>query len=221
MAGTADYLSAAGGLFEAAGSLFGGLSAAKGQQKAAAFYDQAAHYAALSGELKSLTVGREVDKITGGAEADVASSGFLTSGSALDIIKASAQEGSITKSLVNMQGMIDASGYAAQAAAARAAAKGSKGGGILGAIGKVVGTVATLYASDDRLKEDIQLVARRMDGIGVYHFRYTGRDAIWEGVLASEVENVLPAAVSYDKDGYRLVNYAALGITPRIVGHRA
>jgi len=72
--------------------------------------------------------------------------------------------------------------------------------------------------SDRSIKENILCVDRHPLGIGLYLFEYKspyqkewghGRQF---GVIADEVERVMPEAVSLHADGYKLVNYAMLGI---------
>lgn len=74
-------------------------------------------------------------------------------------------------------------------------------------------------ASDRALKENIVRVGQHPLGMGLYLFDYkpefqatcgVGRKF---GVMADEVELVVPAAVSVGENGYKAVNYAMLGIT--------
>ena len=74
-------------------------------------------------------------------------------------------------------------------------------------------------ASDRNAKENILRIGDHPLGIGLYLFDYKPefRDA-WGhgrqfGVMAQEVETVMPEAVSTHPDGYKMVNYAMLGIT--------
>ena len=73
-------------------------------------------------------------------------------------------------------------------------------------------------SSDRRLKENVVLIGEHPLGIGIYLFDYKPayRDA-WGhgrqfGVMADEVERVMPEAVSVHSNGYKMVNYAMLGI---------
>ncbi len=67
--------------------------------------------------------------------------------------------------------------------------------------------------SDIRLKQDIILLARLDDGIGLYRFRYRGSDpTTYVGVMAQEVQDIVPSAVSRGRDGYLRVNYGRLGL---------
>ena len=72
--------------------------------------------------------------------------------------------------------------------------------------------------SDCRLKESIVQIGRHPLGIGLYLFDYKPefRDACGHGrqfgVMAQEVETVLPEAVSVHPNGYKQVDYGMLGI---------
>jgi len=73
-------------------------------------------------------------------------------------------------------------------------------------------------ASDRTLKENIVRIGQHPLGIGLYLFNFKskyheqlGSDRQF-GVMADEVETVMPAAVSNHPDGYKMVNYAMLGI---------
>jgi hypothetical protein len=66
--------------------------------------------------------------------------------------------------------------------------------------------------SDIRLKHDIVLLGRLDDGLGFYRFSYNGSHKAYVGVMAQEVERVMPQAVARDRDGYLTVNYDVLGL---------
>jgi hypothetical protein len=66
--------------------------------------------------------------------------------------------------------------------------------------------------SDIRLKHDIVLVGHLNNGLGVYRFSYNGSDTAYVGVLAQEVQQVMPEAVTRGSDGYLRVNYEKLGL---------
>jgi len=72
--------------------------------------------------------------------------------------------------------------------------------------------------SERRVKERIVRVGSLPLGLGLYLFEYRAayRDAFGHGrrlgVLAEEVEAVLPAAVCLDADGFKRVDYAALAM---------
>ena len=76
----------------------------------------------------------------------------------------------------------------------------------------------TKSCSDHNLKENLARIGDHPLGIGLYLFDYKPefRDE-WGhgrqfGVMAQEVETVLPEAVCTHPDGYRMVDYAMLGI---------
>lgn len=91
--------------------------------------------------------------------------------------------------------------------------------GSLGSVGDAGSQ--TMPPSDVRLKENIALVGRHPLGFGLYLFDYRPGACGMErqppgrqfGVLAQEVEALVPEAVLMHADGYRRVNYAMLGIT--------
>jgi hypothetical protein len=67
--------------------------------------------------------------------------------------------------------------------------------------------------SDVALKHDIVLLGRLNNGLGLYRFAYNGSDQVYVGVLAQEVQEVMPQAVVRDRDGYLRVHYDKLGLT--------
>lgn len=75
---------------------------------------------------------------------------------------------------------------------------------------------AALLGSDASIKQDIERVGTHPSGVGVYTFTYKPeyRDA-WGhgpqmGVLAQEVQQVKPDAVTRHRDGYLMVDYRKL-----------
>src|SRR5687767_946494 len=87
-----------------------------------------------------------------------------------------------------------------------------------GLLSKGDGTQMMMLVSDRRLKEDIVRIGEHPLGIGLYLFRYraplharfgAGRRL---GVMADEVQAVLPDAVVVQPDGYMQVDYARLGL---------
>jgi hypothetical protein len=76
--------------------------------------------------------------------------------------------------------------------------------------------------SDRITKENIVRIGMHPLGIGLYLFDYkpeyrglSGQGRQF-GVMADEVETVMPEAVSLHADGYKMVNYAMLGISQAI-----
>ena len=66
--------------------------------------------------------------------------------------------------------------------------------------------------SDIRLKRDIALLSRFDNGLGLYRYRYLWSDQVHVGVMAQEVDKVMPAAVARGADGYLRVDYQRLGL---------
>jgi Protein of unknown function (DUF3300) len=66
--------------------------------------------------------------------------------------------------------------------------------------------------SDVALKHDITLLGRLDNGLGFYRFSYNGSDQAYVGVMAQEVQMVVPEAVVRGRDGYLQVFYEKLGL---------
>ncbi|WP_245326958.1 tail fiber domain-containing protein, partial [Bradyrhizobium sacchari] len=80
---------------------------------------------------------------------------------------------------------------------------GGGGGGFRGGGGR---------RSDIALKHDIALLGHLGNGLGYYRFSYIGSDKAYVGVMAQEVESVMPDAVTRGSDGYLRVHYEKLGL---------
>jgi hypothetical protein len=66
--------------------------------------------------------------------------------------------------------------------------------------------------SDIRLKHNIALLGRLDNGLGFYRFTYNGGDRAYVGVMAQEVQTIMPEAVVRGRDGYLNVAYDKLGL---------
>jgi hypothetical protein len=62
------------------------------------------------------------------------------------------------------------------------------------------------------LKHDITLLGRLDNGLGFYRFSYNGSQQAYVGVLAQEVQKVMPEAVVRGRDGYLRVYYEKVGV---------
>ena len=69
--------------------------------------------------------------------------------------------------------------------------------------------------SDLALKHDVVLLGYLANGLGYYRFSYNGSDTAYVGVIAQEVEHVMPEAVTRGRDGYLRVFYDKLGLKLR------
>lgn len=74
-------------------------------------------------------------------------------------------------------------------------------------------------ASDASIKTNVVQIGEHPAGFGLYLFDYLPkfRDAFGHGrqfgVIANEVEQIIPQAVTFASDGIRRVNYGMIGIT--------
>jgi hypothetical protein len=66
--------------------------------------------------------------------------------------------------------------------------------------------------SDVTLKHDITLLGHLENGLGFYRFSYNGSDQVYVGVMAQEVQTIMPEAVVRSRDGYLEVLYDKLGL---------
>lgn len=201
--------------------LFGGIGefeSAKGYEAAANFATQNAEISAQSTQIQETQAQRKIYQTLGGQKADVAGAGLAASGSSLDVMRSSAEQGSLTKQLIANQGAINVAGYEEEASNYNAMASAAKSSGTGSIIGGVISAAASVFAfSDDSLKSGIVEVERRADGLGIYEFSFKGSDTRFRGVMASEVERLYPTAVVIDERGLRSVNYSAIGVIPEVL----
>jgi len=107
------------------------------------------------------------------------------------------------------QGQADINAFNAQQAGSNATMGGlfSLGAAGLGAYG-MMNAAPLVAASDRRLKSNIVRVGTHPLGIGIYEYNIFGRRE--RGVMADEVEKVMPSAVLIHPRGFKMVDYAAL-----------
>lgn len=108
--------------------------------------------------------------------------------------------------------------YNSQLASANAqnAARNSFTSGLMG-LGGTLGGASIIAASDIRVKENIKAIGWLPNGLPVYEYEY--KEAYKDkwghgkqvGVMAQDVEKVIPEAVTEHSDGYKMVNYSLLG----------
>lgn len=84
--------------------------------------------------------------------------------------------------------------------------RGGGGGGFRGGGGR---------RSDITLKHSIVQLGYLANGLGYYRFSYLGGTKAYVGVMAQEVERVIPEAVKRGSDGYLRVYYYKLGLKLR------
>jgi hypothetical protein len=83
---------------------------------AASLARQNEQFTEQSTAIKQTQLDRQIYQTIGGQQADVAGAGFAASGSALDLMRDSAQQGALTKDVLAKQGQITEAGYTEQAA---------------------------------------------------------------------------------------------------------
>jgi Protein of unknown function (DUF3300)/Chaperone of endosialidase len=66
--------------------------------------------------------------------------------------------------------------------------------------------------SDIAVKRDITLLGHLGNGLGFYRFSYVDSDRVYVGVMAQEVQTIMPEAVMRGQDGYLTVSYERLGL---------
>lgn len=136
------------GLGGAVSDIFGAVGsaqAASGYTKAAGIARENEGIAEQSTRIQEMQAQRQIFQVLGGQKADVAGAGLSASGSALDVMRDSAQQGSLTKQLVASQGAITALGYEQEASSydsMASAAKTSSSGGFLGGLLKIASVAA-------------------------------------------------------------------------------
>jgi hypothetical protein len=92
-------------------------------------------------------------------------------------------------------------------------------GDVSGGAGDMTLPATGMGVSDPAAKENVVRVGEHAAGFGLYLFDYKPefRDVHGHGrqfgVMADEVETIVPEAVMVNADGYRVVNYTLLGIT--------
>ena len=62
------------------------------------------------------------------------------------------------------------------------------------------------------MKHDVVLLGHLGNNLGYYRFSYLGSSKIYVGVIAQEVEKLMPEAVTRGRDGYLRVYYEKLGL---------
>ena len=95
--------------------------------------------------------------------------------------------------------------------------EGGMGAGALEGFMSGIDTGATIAASDRRLKANIDYIGDSPSGIKIYEFNYLNNDVRHRGVIANELVDSYPSAISEDKDGYYMVDYSQIDVDFEIV----
>lgn len=136
----------------AASDLFGGigdLSEASAYQKAAQYATENAAITQRSTAIQEMQATRQIYQVNSATIADTAASGLdVGSGSGQYLMRSNAQQGSLTKQLIENQGLINEQGYLAEASADQgmaASAKAAASGGFLSGLINGIAGVASLF----------------------------------------------------------------------------
>lgn len=102
-------------------------------------------------------------------------------------------------------GGVDYTGLVNNQYQAQVANQQAKMGGLFGLLG--TGLTAGIKYSDRRLKTDVSRVGTLDNGLPVYLYKIDGRIEL--GVMADEVEAVMPSAIHTSPEGFKMVDYTA------------
>lgn len=83
-------------------------------------------------------------------------------------------------------------------------------GGLGGLLGTALAGAQLIGASDKRLKTNITKVGNLSNGLGLYSYNYINGKGPYIGVLAQEVEELMPEALGPIVDGYMTVDYGKI-----------
>lgn len=213
---SADFFDHIGGGISSIFGAIGDLKEADAYKKASSIATQNAVLEHESTQIQQTQEGRKVFQTLGAQAAQVGGAGLSASGSALDVLRSSVQQGALQKQLIGLQGAVQETSFKQEAASYQdmaGAASAAAGGGILSGIFKVAGAVWP-FLSDERTKKDIVRVGTRPDGLGIYDFTYLGDDIRWRGPVAQDVQKVYPEHVRVNENGFLELDCAAIDFFP-------
>jgi hypothetical protein len=201
-----------GNLAAGAAGLGAGAAAIRGAQRTNAANHQAQRHNAgnRQGQRQNVANRQGQRHNAGNHVANRSSANRASSQRASTANRASAQRQSASHSAAHRAARQTPSRGAASRSGGRlyASAAGGRGmGGSRGGGGRGGGRL-----SDLRLKHDIVQLGQLANGVGVYRFVYNGGHRAYVGVIAQEVQQVMPAAVTRGADGYLRVRYDKLGL---------
>lgn len=152
-----------------------------------------------------------------GITGNAAASGLLRSGStgkALANYGNTMQNQFANSYLQNLSGL---AGMGLQAgnlisSAGNTSTSNSSGGSTPGLGGSLGGLASLIAVSDPRLKMDVIKIGDHSSGLGVYEFKYIDGSGPYIGVMADEVEEIMPEALGPVINGFKTVDYAKLNM---------
>jgi Protein of unknown function (DUF3300) len=150
----------------------------------------------------------------GGDRAKAANRGGSGSrGSAMNVSSGRAAAAQSSRGRASMASMGPRGGGAPSFAGRGGGGGGFRGGG--GGGGFRGGGGGGGRRSDIELKHDVALLGHLANGLGYYRFSYLGSSKLYVGVIAQEVQSLVPEAVIRGRDGYLRVRYEQLGLKLR------
>jgi hypothetical protein len=154
----------------------------------------------------------------GGDRAKAANRGGGNRGSALNVSSGRAAAAQSARGRASMGG--GAASFAGRGGGGAAFAGGGGGGfrGGGGGGGFRGGGGGGGRRSDIALKHDVVLLGHLANGLGYYRFSYLGSNKPYVGIIAQEVQSLMPEAVTRGRDGYLRVYYEQLGLKFRSYG---
>lgn len=155
------------------------------------------------------------DRSKAGSRAANRARGGGSRGGAMNISSGSAAAAASARGHTSLGGRGGAGGFAERGGAGRG---GIQGGGFRGGAGFRGGGGGGFRGgrrSDVHLKDHIVLLGYLANGLGYYRFNYLGNSKTYVGVIAQDVQNLMPQAVTRGRDGYLRVYYEKLGLKLR------
>lgn len=112
---------------------------------------------------------------------------------------------------IRAQGIMSEGSY--RASSLRMSGQQAQSSAISGTIGLGL-SAGGIYFSDGRVKENVERVGATPNGLGIFTFNYIWNDpsVVRIGVMAQEVRERFPEAVSRGEDGILMVDYSKIGL---------
>ena len=132
----------------------------------------------------------------------------LMSGSQIQMPQFQGYSGSNIAQTPVMQGAMAQGQSAMDQYGIQSANANAQNAGLYGMLGTAGGLAGAKLFSDRRLKSNIERIGTHPLGLSIYEYDIFGKHTV--GFMADEVEAFMPAAVSIDSSGYKMVNYGML-----------
>lgn len=149
-----------------------------------------------------------------GITGNAAAAGMLRSGGTSKALQAFGNQmqnqyaGNYLQQLLGLSGLGMNAGQLIGNAGQTTTSKSSSKNGIGGFLGSVASGIA---ASDRRLKKNIHKIGVLPNGLNLYQYRYIDNSGPYVGVMADEVELIKPEALGPIVNGFKTVDYDAIG----------